>query len=245
VNSSKPFIIFLKVKKKKKTFPIIRLCSYLNISLSPQWKKNLPQCFKSCWCFISDEGGLLLFTPPMMLFARPCDPAARRPCHLVLCVPLPSSPPRRGHLASHMEGTSPEAPRLDTHLPLNTPFLSACLPPWMGPHCPSSKRDRDKIFSVSIPVMFNQCPATNLWGLTAQWRFRASRGLRSDKDRLLEVAIGFISWSEELSEKDGFVSACPSYSFTHWPGPRGPPFRESYKVHINEATGGVVLSCCR
>uniref|UniRef100_A0A3Q2VRT2 NK2 homeobox 8 n=1 Tax=Haplochromis burtoni TaxID=8153 RepID=A0A3Q2VRT2_HAPBU len=43
----------------------------------------------------------------------------------------------------------------------------------------------------------------------------------------LEVAIGFLSWSEELPEKDGQANTCPSYSFTHWPALG--PLQESYK----------------
>lgn len=95
---------------------------------------------------ICDEGGLLFSRPPYNVVCSSCDPAAHRPCHLVLC------PPRWGHLVSHMEGTG-RTPQLAAS-PLKHSF---CLrvSHWMD-HCPSAKRDRDKIFSVSILVMFNQ-----------------------------------------------------------------------------------------
>lgn len=45
-------------------------------------------------------------------------------------------------------------PLSSLHLPLNTLFV--CVSPREWTIVPPSKRDRDKIFSVSIPVMFNQ-----------------------------------------------------------------------------------------
>lgn len=112
--------------------------TYLNVM------KNMPQCLKSCQWFVMR--GVFCFHAPYNVVCSSCDPAAHRPCHLVLC------PPCRGHLVSHMEGTG-RTPQLAAS-PLKHSFcLHVSL--WMD-HCPSSKRDRDKIFSVSIPVMFNQ-----------------------------------------------------------------------------------------
>lgn len=108
------------------------------------YHKEICPCFKSHLWFVT--GGFLFSRPSYNVVCSSCDPAAHRPCHLVLC------PSRWGHLVSHMEGTG-RTPQLAAS-PLKHSF---CLrvSHWMD-HCPAAKRDRDKIFSVSILVMFNQ-----------------------------------------------------------------------------------------
>lgn len=95
---------------------------------------------------MSVPGGPVHFHAPYNVVCSSCDPEAHRPCHLALC------PHHWGHLASHMEGTD-WTPQLAAS-PLKR-FLCPGVSPWMD-HCTSTKGDWDKIFSVSILVMFNQ-----------------------------------------------------------------------------------------
>lgn len=102
--------------------------------------------FKIISVFHGWRGGSSAFHAHYNVVCSSCDPAAHRPCHLVLC------PPLWGHLVSHMEGTG-WTPQLAASSLKHSFCL--CVPQWMD-HCPGAKRDEDKIFSVSIPVMFNQ-----------------------------------------------------------------------------------------
>ena len=82
-----------------------------------------------------------------MLFARP----------VTLCSSSLSPGPlsaRPGHLASHMEGLAELLSAM--RLPLNTLFVPVSHREWTIVRHP--KGDLDKIFSVSVLVMFNQSP---------------------------------------------------------------------------------------